>query len=80
MKKTEIIDKYKKLKKFDNRGRLKDGGQIVGCEPDENNHLHYIIRRDNQITMEDASRAVIADMPTILVFGKVSRGGTNQAD
>ena len=74
MDKTKIIDKYKKEKDHIKRAVLKDGGIVIGMEVDENNFLHYVIKRGNNITIEEAQHTKLAETILITKVEKVTRG------
>ena len=60
MNKAEIIKKYEKLNPKA-RGKLKDGGEIIGEEVDENNFLHYVIKRDKKVSVEMAQHLKVTE-------------------
>lgn len=66
MDKTTLIKKYQKIKNLPDKGRLKDGGVIIGSEVDEDNRLHYVVKKDDQITIELAEKADVASIDLIL--------------
>ncbi len=49
---------------------LRDGGVVVGEEVDENNQLHYIIKRGDTLTSEKASGSKNIPIYRILPSGK----------
>lgn len=51
---NKILNKYKN-KNLSPKFILQDGGVVIGSEVDENNQLHYVIERGNNISIEKVS-------------------------
>lgn len=63
MDKDKIIKKYNKLNEHRVKGRLADGGKILGEEVDQNNFLHYIVKRGDKLSVEEAQYTRVAEFP-----------------
>lgn len=54
MNKQKILEKYKKRKTHIPRWLLKNGSVVIAEEVDEENRLHYVIKRGDEFKIEYA--------------------------
>ena len=56
MDRNKIITRVKKDKTLKDRMLLQDGGIVIDEVADENNQLHYVVKRGTDITVEKANK------------------------